>query len=71
MYEIMVVFVFAINKLETNRDFNFTGRMNGFVFEFASEINSNKFPESGVMLLLFQHNCIQMCETAKKKRRRE
>lgn len=63
----------AINKLETNRDFNFTGRMNGFVFESASEINSNKFPESGVMLLLFQHNCIQMGETAhtKKKWRRE
>lgn len=44
----IMLFVFVINKLKTNRDFNFTGRMKRFVFNPASEINSNKFPESGV-----------------------
>lgn len=71
-YEIIVLFVFAINKLETNHDFNFTGRMNGFVFKPASEINSNKFPEvRRDAIVIFQHNCIQMCETDKKEWKRE
>lgn len=71
-YKIIVLCVFAINKRETNRDFNFTGRMNGFVFKPASEINSNKFPVVRCdAIVIFQHNCIQMCETYEKKRRKE